>query len=79
MRPLILCLLLAGCAKPLIKPEVVTVTQRVPVAVPSELTKPEPVPPLRSGTVYSREEQRLELLKLVDVLLWRMKMIRGLK
>ena len=74
----LLALALAGCGKAYVKPEPAYVTQRVVVAVPPELSRDEPVPALRDGTVLSREEQRLRLLDLVETLRYRMGLIRGL-
>lgn len=83
MRALIFALIIplcgfGSCSRQLVKPEIQTVTQRVVVAVPPELSRDEPVPPLRDGTVLSREEQRLRLLDLVETLRYRMGLIRGL-
>ena len=78
MRALILCLLLVGCAKPYVKPTPVYITQRVPVSVPSELTRIEPTPSLEGTSVYAHLKQRAELLMLVELYARRMKLIRGL-
>ena len=80
MRPLILalCLGLMACGKPYIKPSIETVSHRAIVPVPIWLTQEQPVPALRDGTVYSREEQRRILLDIVSTYAYRMKLIRGL-
>lgn len=69
---------LAGCGKPLIRPTVETVVQRVPIAVPAELTKEEPLPALEGDTVGAYLKQRLALLYLVNLYAYRMGLIREL-
>ena len=73
-----LCLSLTACGKPYIKPEIQVVEHRVPIAVPSELTKEEPVPPLEGDTVGAYLKQRLALLYLVNLYAYRMGLIREL-
>lgn len=73
-----LALALAGCGKTLIKPEPVIVTQRVPVAVPAELTKVEPLPKLEGDTVGDYLRNRAQLLFLVELYMRRMELIRNL-
>lgn len=79
MRYLILLTLaLAGCGKTLVKPEVVEVVRRVPVAVPAELTRPENVPEVEGETVGDYLKHRLTLLYYVNLYAHRMKLIREL-